>query len=138
MVLSRDDILAAKDIDTREVDVPEWGGTVLVKALSGKERDAFESSLRQLRGKEMVPNLANARAKLVARSVVDEDGARLFGDNEINALGDKCAAALDRLFEVASEMSGLNDDDVEKLSGNSETTPEGDSTSTSPNDSDAQ
>ncbi len=131
-LLGHDDILAAKDIKTDDVEVPEWGGTVRVQGLTGTERDAFEASLRQLRGDKMVPNLANARAKLVARTIVGEDGVRLFGDNEINALGAKSAAALDRVFEVASELSGLNEDDVEKLSENLGEGPSDGSTSTSP------
>lgn len=129
MPLSRDQILEAKDLETREVDVPEWGGTVLVRALSGTDRDAYEASLVQIRGKQQVPNLANIRAKLVARAVVDEDGNRLFTDADIKALGQKSAAALGRVFTVAAEMSGLDDKDIEEIEGNSDAAQSGASTS---------
>lgn len=129
MALSRDQILEAKDLETREVDVPEWGGTVLVRALSGTDRDAYEASLVQIRGKQQVPNLANIRAKLVARAVVDEDGNRLFTDADIKALGQKSAAALGRVFTVAAEMSGLDDKDIEEIEGNSDAAQSGASTS---------
>jgi hypothetical protein len=120
MPLSRDQILEAKDLETREVDCPEWGGSVLVKALSGRERDAWEASLVQMRGKQQVPQLGNIRAKLVARCVVDENGERLFTDADIKALGEKSAAALDRIFDVASEMSGISEKDIEEIEGNSD------------------
>ena len=33
-------ILTADDLGRREVAVPEWGGTVLIRGLTGAERDA--------------------------------------------------------------------------------------------------
>lgn len=128
MALSRDQILEAKDLETREVEVPEWGGTVLVRALSGTDRDAYEASLVQMRGNKSVPQLGNIRAKLVARAIVDEDGNRLFTDADIKVLGQKSAAALSRVFTVAAEMSGLNDADIEEIEGNSDAAQSGAST----------
>ena len=63
MRLSRDDILKAEDLTTEEVDVPEWGGTVLVRGLTGRERDEFEASVMVRYAGEMVQDLANIRAK---------------------------------------------------------------------------
>ncbi len=37
--LTRDAILAAATLKTKETDVPEWGGVVLVRELRGRERD---------------------------------------------------------------------------------------------------
>jgi hypothetical protein len=114
--LSRDDILKAQDCRTQEVDVPEWGGTVLVRGMTGRERDQFETSmLERGRGGRMVPNTANTRAKVVARCVVGEDGTRLFTDADIAALGEKSGAAIDRVFEVAARLSGLSDEDREGM-----------------------
>ena len=119
MTLTRDQILAADDLETREVEVPEWGGSVRVKSLSGRERDAWEASLRATRGNKTTADTSNIRAKLVARALVGDDGQRLFSDRDIAALGDKSALALDRLFDVIAEMSGLSnkaDEDAEKNS----------------------
>jgi hypothetical protein len=44
------------------VSVPEWGGEVVVRALTGAERDAFEQSTIEQRGKSVKTNLANIRA----------------------------------------------------------------------------
>jgi hypothetical protein len=63
-------------------------------------------------------NLRNIRAKLVALTVVDEDGNRIFSDEDAEALGKKSAAALDRIFAVAQRLSGLRPEDVEELAGN--------------------
>ena len=116
MRLSRDDILKADDLATEEVAVPEWGGSVLVRGMTGRERDEFEmSSVDQRDGRV---NLANTRAKIVIRCVVDEDGKRLFDASDIDLLGAKSGAALDRVFAVASRLSGIGERDVEELAGN--------------------
>lgn len=133
MALTAQQILDATDIETREIDVPEWGGTVLVKGLSGAERDAYEASVRQF-DNDGNPhmNLANARARLVARALVDDEGTRLFTDKQAGELGRKSAVVLERLFQAASEMSGLSESDVEEMAGNSDAAPSGDSPSDSP------
>jgi hypothetical protein len=116
MRLSRDDILKSDDLATEEVSVPEWGGSVLVRGMTGRERDEFEAQAMDQRSGRM--NLANARAKIVARCVVGDDGKRLFDAADIDVLGEKSGAALDRLFEVATRLSGLGSRDVEELSQN--------------------
>jgi len=130
--LGRDAILAAKSLRTEEVDVPEWGGTVLVRELSGRERDEWEASLAVQRGKTMVPDVANIRAKLAARTIVGDDGESVFTQQDVAALGELSAAALDRVFDVASRLSGLNPEDVEAMTGNSGAAPGGGSSSASP------
>lgn len=117
-LLTRDAILQAQDLPTERVVVPEWNGEVLVRALTGAERDTFEQSIVEQRGKSTRMNLQNLRAKLVALTVVDEEGKRLFSDEDAKLLGQKSAAALNRVFEVAQRLSGLTPEDVEELTGN--------------------
>lgn len=115
-LLTKDAILAANDRETVDVEVPEWGGTVRVRALSGAERDAYEVALAGVRpdGSPRI-NLVNVRARLVALAVVDETGARMFDDADVKALGEKSGVALQRVFEVAQRLSGMTDEDIEEL-----------------------
>ncbi|MFE6362979.1 phage tail assembly chaperone [Streptomyces sp. NPDC057806] len=140
------DILGADDVTIEPVTVPEWGGrTVLVRGLSGTERDDWEASIRQLRPsltkkgeQEIVLNQSNARAKLLVKCIVNAEGGRVFTDQQAPALGRKNGKALDRLYDVASRLSGLSDEEEEAIEGNSETTEGGDdSPSSSPESSDA-
>ena len=117
-LLTKEQILAASDIQSEDVSVPEWGGSVRVKALSGAERDQFETSIFETRGKKVERNLQNMRAKLVSLSIVDEQGNRVFSDADVKALGNKSAAALDRVFGVAMRLSGVSEQDVDGLAGN--------------------
>jgi hypothetical protein len=131
--LTRDAILAATALKTEEVDVSDtaWGGVVLVRELTGRERDEFEASLAVQRGKQVVPDVANMRAKLVARCVIDPDSREpLFTQADVNALGELSGAALNRVAEVASRLSGLKEEDLEEMGKASDGSPPEGSTST--------
>lgn len=124
-LLSKESILAAQDVATERVEVPKWGGAVLVRGLTGAERDAFEGEVVQRAGRDVKTNTRNMRARLVVLSVVDEQGNRLFGFADIETLGAKSARALDRVFGVAMRLSGLRDEDVEELTERFGATPSG-------------
>lgn len=117
-MLSREQILAAEDIESEIVEVPEWGGSVLVRGMTGQQRDEWEASMSERRGKKYVPNVANIRAKLVVYSVIDRNGERLFTMADVEVLGRKSAAALSRVYDVAARLSGVTDQDVEELAEN--------------------
>ena len=118
VLLTKDQILDAQDLQTEIVEVPEWEGSVKVQGMTGVERDAFEESLLKGKGKNTTVNMQNIRAKLVAHSVVNGDGERMFADADVRALGRKSAAALDRVFAVAQDLSGITKADVEELAAN--------------------
>lgn len=137
MSLSRDDILGAADILFETVPVPEWKGDVILRGLTGEERDAWEASRRQIRNlgtkqQEIVPNSDNARASLLVKCIVDESGERRFTDRDAPALGAKSGRVLDRLWDVAARLSGITEEEEEELAGNSEAPTSGASASPSP------
>jgi hypothetical protein len=118
-ILGRDSILQASDIRKELVAVPEWGGEVYVRSLSAKERDEFESSMLTFKGKTQEVNLRQARAKLAALSICDEEGKRLFSDADVAALGNKSASAMQRVWTVAQRLSAITEEDMEELTKNS-------------------
>jgi hypothetical protein len=113
--LTRETILAAQDLPAKSVAVPEWGGEVLVRSMTGAERDLYEQALMAARTANGKFNIANVRARLVAFCAVDEAGKRLFEDADIEALGAKSAAALDRVFAAAAALNGIGEKDVQAL-----------------------
>lgn len=119
--LSADEILGADDLKPEPVEVPEWGGTVLVKGMGGTQRDRFEAQMltEKMDGVSKDKAMDNYRARLCAACIVDESGKRLFqGDAVVRRLGEKSAQALTRVAEVASRLSGLSKEDVDDLTGN--------------------
>ena len=128
MVLNRDAILECNDLKTLSVPTPEWGGEVLVKVMSGADRDAYEISIYH--GGES--NLENLRARFCARTICDADGNRVFTDGDIEVLGRKSANVLGRIFEAAKKLNGIAADSVEEAEKNSEPGLNEDSTSDLP------
>lgn len=130
MALNRDAILGAVDVQSETVPVPEWGGDVIVRGLTGDELDAFQGSIRQFRpsldgkGMEAVLIQDGMRAKLLVRCLIDENGERLFTDQDAPALGAKNGSVIDRLYDVAARLSGLSEEEKAELEGNSETASE--------------
>ena len=117
MTLDREAILAT-DIPNETVDVPEWGGKVIIRGLSAIERDDYEQAMVEtspdgsVRAKR---NLHNVRAGLVVRCIVNEQGEREFADSDAEALGQKDAAVIDRLWDVCRRLCGMSTEDEVKL-----------------------
>jgi len=117
--LTRDMILNCEDLKTEEIEVPQWGGTVVIKAMTGQERDAFESSLYETKGTQVISKPENIRAKLVSKTVIDPETKQpMFTVADIDVLGKKSAAALDRIFSASQRLSGISKTDVEELEKN--------------------
>ncbi len=108
-------IFDANDLVTETVEIPEWGGSVIVRGLSGTERDRFEDTITDQSGKNAKLNLRNFRAKLVVLATFDNDGNRLFSEADVERLGQKSAAAIQRIFKVAQRLAGMSDEEVKEL-----------------------
>jgi hypothetical protein len=130
MNLTRDQILESSDLKKESVDVPEWGGTVTVRTMTGTDRDAFESSLYPA-GPDGVrkSDPSNMREKLVAMTVVDDAGNRIFTGDDISAIGRKSSAAIERVFLVAQRLNGIGPAAAEVAVKNSDASPSEGSTS---------
>lgn len=134
-MLSKEAILAADDRPTEEVSVPEWGGEVLVRGMSGADRDAFFTSqvLRDKGGNIIGQDLRRNAAKLAAWCIVDPRTRQpMFDLAELEVLGRKSAKALGRVETVAQRLSGITEEASEELGKDSESTPSDGSGSGSP------
>lgn len=113
-MLNREQILSVQDSKIETVEVPEWGGSVCVRAMSAKERDGWEIRYAT----DFANKNRSVRGSLCAVVICDENGNRLFTEQDIPVLEQKSAAALDRLFDVAMRMNGLRKQDVDELEKN--------------------
>lgn len=122
--LTREEILAKKrDLKREMVSVPEWGGHVWVRELTGAERNEFE--LAASRSKESGVGVLDCGetgylAKFCACCIVDERGDRLFTADDVTDVSSLGAGALNRCFEMCLKLSGLTGDDLDTITGNSE------------------
>ena len=108
-----------------EVDIPEWGGKALIRAMSAGDRDRFETYVTTFKSKDI-------RARLAVSVLCDADGKLLFTEEDMPAISQLHAKALDRIFEAAIPFNSIGVADVAALKKNSSPTPPDDSSSSSP------
>jgi hypothetical protein len=137
-LLSVNEILLAQDLPQERVEVPEWNGDVIVRALSAADREWFERSMlrtetiRDDDGKMKTVDkvvVDNARAKLLSRALVDEEGNALFDEAQMIGLGKKSNTVVQRLFLIAQRLSALGQNNADDAEKNSDADPKGDSSS---------
>jgi len=116
-LLTRDAILAVDDLPTADVEVPEWGGCVRIRTMTGAERDNLENSLERARSKPGGLDVTGVKARLAILTMVDMEGEAMFTIADLPALQNKSGGAIDRLFKAAQDLNALGDDAVEELAG---------------------
>ncbi|WP_085508499.1 hypothetical protein [Burkholderia pseudomallei] len=118
-------ILGAARLKTESVDVPEWGEgvSVIVSEMSGHARDAFYAKKE---ANKAMP-ISESQAALLLATVVDESGAPVLDEADIESLRAQSTAALDRIVAVAVRINGLQASATEDAAKNSAAAPSGDS-----------
>ena len=129
MILDKSTILAAinaaADIKTKKVAVPEWKTDVYLKILSGTERDAFEAGYTDQR-------MQNFRVRFLVLTMCDQNGERVFTDEQVSVLGKRSSLVINRLFEAAWKINMLSPEAVDEAGESSGTDRKNGSTIDSP------
>lgn len=122
----RERILQARDLPVYPEVVPEWDNvTVYVRSMTAKERDDWQASYFLARtpkqGDEPV-TVKNLSASLLVKMLCsDPEGKNLiFTNDDIDALGEKSAAVINRLQEAVRKASGTSEEDQVAIVKNSE------------------
>lgn len=116
--LSKEDIFQVEDISVETMEVPEWGGTIRLKPMTGAEKEGFEAEFQKRQQGENKINTRGFRGWLISRSVVNEDGELLFSKGDIAELSKKSAKVLEDVFEKCLEVNGIGQDAVEEIEKN--------------------
>jgi hypothetical protein len=118
----RDKILAIQeDTPSEIVSVPEWGVEVLVRGFSLGAKDDFMASIIDPETRK--PNVKAFNVGIMVGTSYDpESGAKLFTEADIPLLKQKSAAAVQRLVDAGTRLSGLTEDAVEVAGKDSSST----------------
>jgi hypothetical protein len=127
-LLSKDEIFGMDDIPMEEVVVPEWKNRkVIICGLTAAAKNAYQASLVEIKGTSRKVRMENATAKLLVRTIVNRQRQPIFTETDIERLGAKSAAALERLATVANRLSGMDEKENAELVKNSDAAQSGDS-----------
>lgn len=119
-VLNKQAILQTKDSVLERVSVPEWNGEVCIRSITAAERGLIEAAAatyKESKGKD-ASFARTFTVKILAMALCDEEGKRLFADDEISQLAQKNAKVVARLAEIAQRLSGFAKEDLEELERN--------------------
>lgn len=132
-LLGRAEIDQVSDILHEDVPVPEWGGKVRIRGMSGTQRSFINATFVASKGQSVevrIEALKTMRERVVAQCLIDAKGNRLYGDKEFSKLGEKNDVVIQRLFDKAQELSGISEGEMEELEGKSAAPESGGSDST--------
>lgn len=121
---TRDAFLSPFQRRFKDVEVPLLG-KVKIGSQSEKERQAFESWIRNKKGDLIEERRKMSRLKYIVDCVYHPDGSRMFTDADIPALqaADLDYAITDKLFDEIAAHIGLTGADLEELAKNSPSAP---------------
>ena len=114
MALTAEQILAADDLGLVKVNVKEWGGDVFIRVMTVGELDGYQQEWAA----NKQTGVDNFRSKFLARCLCDEQGNRLFSDEQIAKLAGKSAKVVSKLFDKAMKHNAMSESDVEELAKN--------------------
>lgn len=117
-LLSQEQLLAAldrPDIATEDVHVPELGGTVRVREMTGSLRNRLEATYAALRSGKDSKSLDAVTAQLLATCVVDEQGRQLLTVSDAKRMLAARPKVAFRLRDAILDISATGEDDVEAL-----------------------
>lgn len=105
----KDTILKAIDVQLHPVEVPEWNCTVYVRAMTGGERASFFRDYKQA---DRTDDTGKLIVTLLVKTLCDDQGKRIFADNEGELLAGKSGTVLERIWSEAVKANRLAPEDV--------------------------
>ena len=122
----RDSILAATDIPTELVHVPEWDCDVEVRGMDLASREGIAEIASESVNARQTGGASNPvwNASVVIAVAFDPDtGERLFTQDDVAALNSKSAKAIMVIAETGARLSGLTDEEEVEAGKDSPSTP---------------
>lgn len=111
MSLTKDQIKQANDIVLSEYDVPEWGGSIFIRSLSGAQMADAQKAFKKASDQEKL-------TLMIIYCACDEQGNQLFSFTDTPWLNAKNMNVLLRVVNECNRVNGFADEELEK---NSET-----------------
>jgi hypothetical protein len=117
MTLTKQQILSTTP-RLKEVDVPEWGGSVFIRPLTIHEQAKLTDLGTRYEKGSVVDRMKNCTLRLVQWSVCDGEGNPLFEAGDMEPLMSKAASAFLRLQDAILALSGLTEESRKELEKN--------------------
>jgi|GEM_PF-3396406 len=122
-LLTKEELFAKKGRAFRVVELP-GGGTVRIRSLKSAEISGWQASMLDPKtGEPCIKRQKQSRERLVALSLVDDNGTPIIGKEDLPELDQLPNSIIGKIAVAAQELNGIDGDDSEDILGNSEGTP---------------
>lgn len=116
MIVGRD-VLGSAALKREEVEAEAWGGTVLVRELTGEEvadARAIATKAVNVKTQDVTDNsaLTDFQCMLVVKGWIGEDGRRVMADGEAGLLRKEPNSIIQKMAERISILSGLTEESI--------------------------
>lgn len=101
-MLTKEEILSITDKAVKEIEIPEWGGTVFIRGMSIEDVEYCQS----------LTDDPQTLQKTIVRFVSDADGNLLFTEKDIPKMKKKSIQAFRRIMNEIKAFNSL--DEAEK------------------------
>ena len=120
-MITRDTFL--KPLAVKKIEIEELNDCIYVRRFSGTDRAAYLKKSVIVDGKDVNPNyedLFENMTRLVAMTLCDESGNRLFNDSDedLKLLNEQDAVILQKVYEESAKFNGLGADAVKEAAKN--------------------
>ena len=109
--MTREEILSKRTLKQERINVPAWGGEVNVRELTAGEKERLEALYSG-------EHTGTIQATVVSMVVLDDNGERVFTDDDIGALSSMSGSAIQAIFKAATRLSGVTTEAREELEKN--------------------
>lgn len=96
-MLTKNEILSITDKAIKEVEVPEWGGSVCLRGMTIEDVEYFKT----------LEDDSESLEKMIIRFVSDEQGTPLFSEKDTPALKKKSIQAFNRIVNEIKTFNSL-------------------------------
>jgi hypothetical protein len=116
--LKKEQILAAS-LRLKEVEVPEWGGSVFIRPVTLEEQGKLADLGAKHEKSSAAARIRHCTPSLLQWTVCDEDGKSLFTTEDLAGLISKSSASASlRLQDAVLKFSGLTEESRRELEKN--------------------
>jgi hypothetical protein len=127
-VATADEFLTSPAMDRPKLDVPVpelgEGKVIPIWGMTPRERSEFEDRQSRLSKDQRAKQKTQVRERILVECCRNDDGVKLFTSDQIEQLGKRRGDVVERLVNVALELSGFTAKDVEDIVKNSDAVPE--------------
>lgn len=113
--LTLDQIAKAKDLETMDLEMPEWGGTIKLQSISAAKR--LELAALVSENKEKQASSITMIAKFAIKNSLVEP--KIESDDQVDMLLSKSASAIEKIVEAFNKLAGMSDEAILEARGNS-------------------